>query len=114
MISAFVSKTFPPAHSVRERFALEEGLKCHGLRFIYASENAKFGQPEINLGIYPGFGGTQRLVRLVGQRHCEGVCRPADDQRQEAKAIGMVNKVFRRTSSGKTMRPPVSSLPKAK
>ena len=42
----------------------EIALACD---FIYASENAKFGLPEITLGIIPGFGGTQRLPRLIGQ-----------------------------------------------
>ena len=35
--------------------------------FIYASENARFGLPEVTLGIFPGFGGTQRLPRLIGK-----------------------------------------------
>jgi enoyl-CoA hydratase len=39
-------------------------MSCH---FRIASENAKFGQPEVNLGIIPGYGGTQRLVQLIGK-----------------------------------------------
>lgn len=63
--------------------------------FIYASETAKFGQPEINLGVMPGFGGTQRLPRLVGKGMAKELCMTGVMiSAQEAKEIGLVNKVF--------------------
>ena len=42
----------------------ELAMSCH---FRVASDNAKFGQPEVNLGLIPGYGGTQRLVQLIGK-----------------------------------------------
>lgn len=61
---------------------------------ILASENAKFGQPEVNLGIIPGFGGTQRLPRLVGRtKALEMILTGEHISAQEAHAIGLVNRV---------------------
>lgn len=57
-----------PVVAVVNGFALGGGhelaMACH---FRVASENAKFGQPEVNLGLIPGYGGTQRLVQLIGK-----------------------------------------------
>lgn len=69
----------------------EAALACD---FIYASQNAKFGLPEITLGIIPGFGGTQRLPRLIGKNLAKeliftGRMIPAE----EAGQMGIVNKV---------------------
>jgi enoyl-CoA hydratase len=62
--------------------------------FIYASEKAMFGLPEINLGIIPGFGGTQRLPRLIGINMAkEMIFTGKMISAAEALAIGMVNKV---------------------
>ena len=62
--------------------------------FIIAAENAKFGQPEINLGVMPGAGGTQRLPRAVGKAKAMDLCltgrmMPAD----EAERAGLVSRV---------------------
>ena len=62
--------------------------------FIYASENAKFGQPEINLGLIPGFGGTQRLPRLIGtNRAKELIFTGKMISAAEGQQVGLVNKV---------------------
>lgn len=59
-----------------------------------AAENARFGQPEINLGIIPGFGGTVRLARLVGPAKArEMVLTGAMVNAEEAYRIGLVNRV---------------------
>lgn len=62
--------------------------------FIYASENAKFGMPEINLGLIPGFGGTQRLARLTGKNIAkEMIFTGKIISATEAREIGLVNTV---------------------
>jgi enoyl-CoA hydratase len=59
-----------------------------------ASEKAKFGQPEVNLGILPSFGGTQRLPRLVGKGIAKEMIFTADQiSAERAYEIGLVNKV---------------------
>ena len=69
----------------------ELALSCH---FRIASENAKFGQPEINLGIIPGYGGTQRLPKLIGKgRAMEMIMTGKTIDSHEAYAIGLVNHV---------------------
>lgn len=59
-----------------------------------ASEKAKFGQPEVNLGIIPGYGGTQRLPRLVGKGMAKKLIYSAEMiDAQEAYRIGLVQEV---------------------
>jgi enoyl-CoA hydratase len=77
-------------------FALGGGCElamcCH-VRF--ASEKAKFGQPEVNLGLIPGFAGSQRLPRIVGQGKALELLLSGDMIRaDEALRIGLVNRVL--------------------
>ena len=59
-----------------------------------ASENARFGQPEVKLGILPGYGGSQRLPRIVGKGRAMQLCLTAEQiDANEAHRIGLVNKV---------------------
>jgi enoyl-CoA hydratase len=70
----------------------ELSMACH---FRVASANAKFGQPEVNLGLIPGYGGTQRMTRLVGKGKAMELMMTADMiGADEAKALGLVNHVF--------------------
>ena len=69
----------------------ELAMACH---FRMAAEQAKFGQPEVNLGLIPGYGGTQRLTQLVGKgKSMELMMTGAMIDAQEAKQIGLVNHV---------------------
>ena len=69
----------------------ELAMSCH---FRLASENAKFGQPEVNLGLIPGYGGTQRLTALVGKGKAMELCMTAHmADANEALSIGLVNHV---------------------
>lgn len=69
----------------------ELSLACD---FIYASKNAVFGQPEVNLGIIPGFGGTQRLARVVGVNMAMEIILTGNNiSAEEALRIGLVNRI---------------------
>jgi enoyl-CoA hydratase len=62
---------------------------------IFASETARFGQPEINLGVIPGFGGTQRLTKAIGMwRAKEWIYLGGMVDARKAYEIGLVNAVF--------------------
>ena len=85
-----------PVIALVNGFALGGGcelaLACD---WILASETAAFGQPEVNLGIPPGFGGTQRLPRRIGPaRALELLTTARQMKAQEAAAIGLVNHVY--------------------
>jgi enoyl-CoA hydratase len=77
-------------------FALGGGceLAC-ACDWIYASQKARFGQPEVNLGLLPGFGGTTRLTRRVGVAWAkELVCSGEPIDAETALRIGLANRVF--------------------
>jgi len=67
----------------------ELAMACH---FRIASDNARFGQPEVNLGLIPGYGGTQRLTRLVGPGRAMELTMTGDMiTAEEAFRIGLIN-----------------------
>ena len=71
---------------------LELAMACH---IRYASENARLGLPEVTLGLIPGYGGTQRLPKLVGKGLANELIFSAKMiPAQRAKEIGLVNDVF--------------------
>lgn len=91
-----MEKMKTPVIAAVNGFALGGGLELAlGCDFIYASEKAKLGFPEVTLGIIPGFGGTQNLARLIGKNRANeliftGRMITAD----KAQAWGIVNEVF--------------------
>ena len=69
----------------------ELAMACH---FRLASDNAKFGQPEVNLGLIPGYGGTQRLTQLVGKgKSMELQMTAALVDASEALRLGLINHI---------------------
>jgi enoyl-CoA hydratase len=85
-----------PAIAAVNGFALGGGcelaLACD---WIYASRKARFGQPEVNLGLLPGFGGTSRLVRRVGPAWAKELILSGEPiDAETAQRIGLANRVF--------------------
>jgi len=86
-----------PVIALVEGYALGGGMELALIcDFIIASENAKFGQPEINLGLIPGIGGTQRLKRSAGKYNANYLCMTGEIiSAQHAHNIGVVSVVLK-------------------
>jgi enoyl-CoA hydratase/carnithine racemase len=95
IFSAIERSSKPVIAAINGRYCLgglnELAMACH---IRLAEDSVQFGQPEIKLGIMPGFGATQRLPRLVGKgRALEMIWGGGNIKAQEAYQIGLVNKV---------------------
>jgi enoyl-CoA hydratase len=94
-VFSMIESCTKPVIAAVNGFALGGGcelaMACH-LRV--ASESARFGQPEVNLGLIPGYGGTQRLTQLIGKGKAMELLMTADMiGAAEAKSLGLVNHV---------------------
>jgi len=95
-----------PVIGVINGFALGGGCElAMACDILVASDNAKFAQPEVNLGIIPGWGGTQRLPRLVGRNVAKEIVLTGEIiSAQRAYEIGLVNRVVPQSGLMETAR----------
>lgn len=94
-IFSMIENCHKPVIAVTNGYTLGGGcelaMACH---IRIATANAKFGQPEVNLGIIPGYGGTQRLTILIGRGKANELMMTGDMiGAEEAKSLGLVNYV---------------------
>ncbi|MFW9788382.1 MAG: enoyl-CoA hydratase/isomerase family protein [Candidatus Thorarchaeota archaeon] len=95
-LSVYIESIDKPVIAAVNGFALGGGCElAMACDIRYASANARFGQPEILLGVIPGYGGTVRLPRLIGLGNAKELVFTGDQiKADEALRMGLVNKVF--------------------
>lgn len=96
-VSLLFEKLPVPVIACVNGFALGGGCEmAMSCDFIYATESAMFGQPEVKLGLIPGFGGTQRLSRLVGRNRAKEIIFTGRNvAAEESHKIGLVLEIFK-------------------
>lgn len=94
-LMSFIGDIEQPVIAAVNGFALGGGLELAlACDFIYASEKAKFGFPEVTLGIMPGFGGTQKLARIIGRNKANEMIFTGNAfKADEAEKWGIVNRI---------------------
>lgn len=96
-INTFLLESLPfPTIAAVNGFALGGGFEmAMSCDFIFATNNAVFGLPEVKLGLIPGFGGTQRLARIVGERRAKEIMLSGRNiTADEAKKLGIALELF--------------------